>query len=76
MDGYGHAGGSGGKPKLKGIKRDGRQGAGLESGTCHKEKIGNPDLGQGVKGADDGKAGAKPAGLGPKTKVSNGQVIW
>ena len=72
---HGKAGGSG-KPGLKSIPRDGNQKAGLESGTCHKEAIGNPDLGQGVKGADDGKAGAKPAGLGPKTSVSNGQVIW
>lgn len=62
-----------GKPKLKGAKRDGRQGAGLESGTCHKEKIGNPDLGQ---GATSDYSDGKPKGLGPKTGVSNGQVIW
>jgi len=62
-----------GKPKLKGMKRDGRQGAGLESGTCHKEKIGNPDLGQ---GATSENSAGKPKGLGPKTSVSNGQVIW
>lgn len=60
-----------GKPKLKGHARDGKQGAGLESGTSHKEKIGDPDLGMGSKGKNE-----KPAGLGPKTNVSNGQVIW
>ena len=61
--------------KLKSQPRDGKQGAGLESGTCHKEKIGSPDLGQHTKG-DSLSSAAKPAGLGPKTKVSNGQVIW
>lgn len=60
-----------GKPKLKGMPRDGKQGAGLESGTCHKEKIGDPDLGQSSVGKNE-----KPKGLGPKTGVSNGQVIW
>ena len=64
-----------GSPKLKSIARDGEQGGGIESGTCHKEKIGNENLGQGTS---DGSmsSGAKPAGLGPKTKVSRGQVIW
>ncbi len=72
---HGMSYGGSGKPKLKGIKRDGLQKAGIESGTCHKEKIGNPDLGQGSKGKDM-YSSAKPAGLGPKTGVSNGQVIW
>jgi hypothetical protein len=62
-----------GKPKLKGHARDGKQGAGIESGTSHKEKIGNPDLGQ---SATSENASGKPKGLGPKTGVSNGQVIW
>lgn len=68
---HGYGGEGSGKPKLTGKQRDGLQKAGIESGTSHKEKIGSPDLGQGSVGKNE-----KPAGLGPKTSVSNGQVIW
>jgi hypothetical protein len=54
---------------MRGKKRDAEEGAGVESGLSHKEKIGNPDLGMGSKGKNE-----KPTG-NPSVGVSRGQTL-
>lgn len=54
---------------MKSKARDGHQKGGLESGTSHKEKIGNPDLGMGAQGKNQ-----KPK-ANPSVKVSRGHTI-
>ena len=53
----------------KSMPRDGEQKGGLESGTCHKMKIGNPDLGQDAVGKNQ-----KPK-ANPRVGVSRGQTL-
>jgi hypothetical protein len=56
------------------MKRDAEQkGGSLESGTCHKAKIGDPDLGQGSTGKDM-YSGAKPA-PNPSVSAPRGHTI-
>lgn len=56
------------KNGLKSKPRDGNQKAGVESGTSHKEKIGE------VGGMGSVGKGEKPE-ANPSISVSNGQVI-
>ncbi len=51
------------------MKRDAEQKAGVESGTSHKSKIGDPDLGQGSVGKNE-----KPA-PNPSTSAPRGHTI-
>lgn len=67
---YGHKM-KGGKASFKSLPRDGKQKGGLESGTCHKEKISESPmaLGMGYVGKNE-----KPA-ANPSVKVSRGHTI-
>ena len=68
---YGY-GKKGGKAKFKSITRDGKQGAGLESGTCHKEKCNESNAALGMHSVGKNE---KPGNM-PKVKVSRGHTIW
>ena len=61
----------GGKLKGKGMPRDGKQSAGIGSGTTHKAKISEGDAALGLHSVGKNE---KP-GPNPKVKVSRGHVI-